>query len=176
MKPTSVKETTDIKEHEVVKGPAGTIKEIDREIEHTVVGPGAGTSAPTAITVSAVDETVETAPAAPAPASTTRVNPRTGKPLSVPPPLSLTPRDMSPIPTPADGPGPQLIREEHEEVSHLDLGTCLPRGADDPDCSASRRRSTCRHQEYYKNLHSSRGRQGFICRSIRHTTSAVFCW
>jgi hypothetical protein len=68
--------------------------------------------------VSEVNKTViETAPAATAPSSTTRINPRTGKALSIPQPLSLTPQDMSPINTPADGPGPQLIREEHEEVS-----------------------------------------------------------
>lgn len=122
MKPAAVHEHTDIKEHETVKGPAGTIKEIEREqeIERTVSGPAAGTSAPIAETVSAVEETVETAPAASAPAPSTRINPRTGKPLSIPKPLSLTPRDMSPTRTPADGSGPQLIREEHEEVSVLD--------------------------------------------------------
>lgn len=127
MKPATVHEHSDVKEHEVVKGPAGTIKEIDREeeIERTVAGPGAGTSAPTAGTVSAVEETVETAPAASAPALSTRINPRTGKPLSIPKPLSLAPRDMSPIQTPADGSGGQLIREEHEEVSQYRLPSDL---------------------------------------------------
>lgn len=121
MKPTIVHDKSDhIKEHEVVTGPGGIIKETDREIERTVAGAGTSTSAPTAPegTVLEADETVvETAPAATAPVATTRINPRTGKTLSVPAPLSLTPQDMSPINTPADGPGPQLIREEHEEVS-----------------------------------------------------------
>lgn len=49
----------------------------------------------------------------------TKINPRTGKPLTLPQPLSLQPRDPSPIETTygdaADG--GQLVREEHEEVS-----------------------------------------------------------
>lgn len=68
-------------------------------------------------TVVAVKETADIATAVPAP-TVTRVNPRTGKPLSIPQPLSLTPRDMSPIQIPADAPGGQLIREEHEEVNY----------------------------------------------------------
>jgi hypothetical protein len=49
----------------------------------------------------------------------TRINPRTGKPLSLPKPLSLSPRDMSPIQPEVvqSDLGPQMIREEHEEVS-----------------------------------------------------------
>ena len=49
---------------------------------------------------------------------TVRINPRTGKPITMPKPLSLSPHDMSPIQTEADVPaGSQMIREEHEEVS-----------------------------------------------------------
>jgi hypothetical protein len=51
-----------------------------------------------------------------APTMATRINPRTGKALSIPKPLSLTPQEMSPI-VPIDQGGGQLIREEHEEVS-----------------------------------------------------------
>lgn len=123
LKPAVVHDKADhIKEHEVITGPGGIIKETDREIERTVAGPGVGTSVPTAGTVSAVDETiVETVPAASS--TTTRVDPRTGKALSIPKPLSLTPQDMSPINTPADAAGPQLIREEHEEVSLYRFGS-----------------------------------------------------
>jgi hypothetical protein len=48
-----------------------------------------------------------------------RINPRTGKPITLPKALSLTPRDPSPIKTDTGNvpPGGQLIREEHEEVS-----------------------------------------------------------
>lgn len=113
------------KEHQhITEGPGGVVKDIDitEEIQQTS-GP-AGTSESivppsTSGTVPAVGQTADTAPAtASAPAPTvTRVNPRTGKPLSIPQPLSLTPRDMSPIEIPPDAPGGQLIREEHEEVS-----------------------------------------------------------
>lgn len=52
-------------------------------------------------------------------ATPSRVNPRTGKPLSLPQPLSLQPRDPSPIQTEYGPPDQgQLIREEHEEVGH----------------------------------------------------------
>jgi hypothetical protein len=54
----------------------------------------------------------------PASVAPTRVNPRTGKPLSLPKPLSLSPHDPSPIQEQGgNGFSPQLIREEHEEVS-----------------------------------------------------------
>lgn len=109
----------------ITQGPGGTVKDIEitEEIEKTS-GP-AGTSesivppsTSTVGTVTAVEETADAAPAVSAPAPTvTRVNPRTGKPLSIPQPLSLTPRDMSPIQITPDAPGGQLIREEHEEVS-----------------------------------------------------------
>jgi len=48
-----------------------------------------------------------------------RINPRTGKPITLPAPLSLVPHDPSPIQEEARDPanGGQLIREEHEEVS-----------------------------------------------------------
>lgn len=55
--------------------------------------------------------------AVPSPASR-RVNPRTGKPLTMPQPLSLSPHPMSPI-VPEYGPesaGNHTIQEEHEEV------------------------------------------------------------
>lgn len=51
----------------------------------------------------------------------TRINPRTGKPLVMPKPLSLSPHPLSPI-VPEIGEGPidgQMIQEEHEEVSLL---------------------------------------------------------
>lgn len=48
----------------------------------------------------------------------TRINPRTGKPLTMPAPLSLAPQAPSPIVTePELPPGSQMIREETEEVS-----------------------------------------------------------
>lgn len=168
-----------IHEHEIITGPGGIIKETDREIERTVAGPSTFTSDLTAAdgTILAVDETVvenvPAATAAPSTTTTTRINPRTGKSLSIPKPLSLTPQNMSPINTPADGSGPQLIREEHEEVSpipmHYSNGVQL---TDLSDCSASWRRPTRRHQKRYSNLYSSRRKwkQGHVCRSICRTT------
>jgi len=102
------------KEHDhIVQGPNGTVvKDIDieEEIERVAGGtphpiPQSGGTAPV---IESVAETV-------APTMATRINPRTGKPLSIPKPLSLTPQDMSPI-IPVDNGGGQLIREEHEEV------------------------------------------------------------
>lgn len=47
----------------------------------------------------------------------TRINPRTGKPLMMPKPLSLSPHPMSPIvPEYPDAAGGGLISETHEEV------------------------------------------------------------
>lgn len=93
------REKTVIKEHEYVKeGPTGSHKEVEMEteIERNAVHPP--TMAPTH--------------------TPSRVNPRTGKMLSIPQPLSLQPRDPSPIQTDYGLPeAGQLIREEHEEVS-----------------------------------------------------------
>lgn len=49
----------------------------------------------------------------------TKVNPRTGKPVSMPKPLSLSPHSMSPIVLEygAAGTGGGMIQEEHEEVN-----------------------------------------------------------
>ena len=60
------------------------------------------------------------APSDPGGPKTVRINPRTGKPLTLPQPLSLSPHEMSPIRTEAEvPPGSQMIREEHEEASSL---------------------------------------------------------
>ncbi|WVF67946.1 hypothetical protein IAT40_002708 [Kwoniella sp. CBS 6097] len=95
----------------------------------TVVAAGSGTSAapppstvPLPIAVPTAEPTAaSTAPpptTAPPPAPTSsRVNPRTGKPLTLPPPLST--HSMSPIQTDynyAAQPTNHLIREEHEEI------------------------------------------------------------
>jgi hypothetical protein len=97
-----LREKTVIKEHEVIReGPGSMHKEVELEtdIQRNTVQP------PT---------TLGNIPSG----TPSRVNPRTGKPLSLPQPLSLQPRDPSPIQTdyglPDQG---QLIREEHEEVS-----------------------------------------------------------
>lgn len=139
IKPTPIGPNTDvtrektvIKERELVRdGPGGHVQEVEKEeeIERDMVtqpvASVAGMSGPhphalstgyTAQTVIMKSTEVADASAVPVVAST-KVNPRTGKPLTVPAPLPLTPRDMSPIDTPtmAAAPG-QMIREEHEEV------------------------------------------------------------
>ena len=100
------REKTVIKEHELVKeGPTGSHKEVDitEEIERNTVQPPA---------------TMGNVPTA----TPSRVNPRTGKPLSLPQPLSLQPRDPSPIQIDYDlSDSGQLIREEHEEVSAYEV-------------------------------------------------------
>ncbi|ORX41083.1 hypothetical protein BD324DRAFT_678476 [Kockovaella imperatae] len=51
--------------------------------------------------------------------ATVRINPRTGKPVSMPKPLSLSPHEMSPIREEGNvPPGSQMIREETEEIIH----------------------------------------------------------
>lgn len=56
-----------------------------------------------------------------------RLNPRTGKPLSMPKPLSLSPHPMSPIvdEIDADPSGGQLVHEEHEEVKLVHDSTII---------------------------------------------------
>lgn len=103
------------KEHDhIVQGPNGTvIKDID--IEEDIERVAGGTShfpSHTSGTAPALESVAEIGTA---PTMATRINPRTGKALSIPKPLSLTPQDMSPI-VPVDQGGGQLIREEHEEV------------------------------------------------------------
>lgn len=110
------REKTVIKEREVLRqGPDGRFKEVDmeEELERDMVthdAPPVQTLVPPATTM---------LPSSVSPAkATTRINPRTGKPLSIPTPLSLSPHNMSPIQEAAtQHPGGQLIREEHEEVS-----------------------------------------------------------
>jgi hypothetical protein len=105
------------KEHDhIVQGPNGTIiKDIDIEEEIERVAGSGGTSHHTAhhSGIAPADETV--AETTSAPTMATRINPRTGKALSIPKPLSLTPQEMSPI-VPVDQGGGQMIREIHEEV------------------------------------------------------------
>lgn len=131
-------EKTIIKDREFIRdGPGGHTKEhtMEEEIERDVVNhPGSGQAGKstsllakqTTVSDSATElepnvepENIPSKAQAPSHASTAsngKINPRTGKPLSIPAPLSLTPRDMSPITSPHVQ-EPQLIREEHEEVS-----------------------------------------------------------
>jgi hypothetical protein len=111
------------KEHDhIVQGPDGVItKDVDIEEMIDKTGGPAGTSHPHSTvppsggTMSDVGHSAETGPATTAP---TRVNPRTGRPLSIPKPLSLTPHEMSPIVVPDDIGGGQMISETHEEVRY----------------------------------------------------------
>lgn len=119
------REKTVIKEREVIHdGPSGHHKERETEdvIERDML-----THPPVP---SAVDQPLPPIPGAteiPLPPSApssigggVKINPRTGKPLSMPKPLSLSPHNMSPIVPIPDAPaGSQMIREEHEEVSRL---------------------------------------------------------
>ena len=84
--------------------------------------------------------------------SATRINPRTGKPLTIPQPLSLSPHKMSPIvPEPDLGPtGSQMIREETEEVSVVFLA--LAGLTASSDHFAPWRRSTGTHQNHLAHL------------------------
>jgi hypothetical protein len=103
------------KEHDhIVQRPNGTIVEDIDIVEETERVAG-GTSHP-ASHISGTAPLESVAEIGTAPTMATRINPRTGKALSIPKPLSLTPQDMSPI-VPIDQGGGQLIREEHEEVS-----------------------------------------------------------
>jgi len=104
------------KEHDhIVHRPNGTIvDDIDIEEEVERVAGGTSHSASHASGTTPVLESV--AEIGTAPTMATRINPRTGKPLSIPKPLSLTPQEMSPI-VPVNVGGGQLIREVHEEVS-----------------------------------------------------------
>ncbi|WVQ95510.1 hypothetical protein IAU59_002607 [Kwoniella sp. CBS 9459] len=99
------------------------------DVPATVVATGSGMSpapppstVPLPISVPTADPTAAgtgappatTAPPAP---TSSRVNPRTGKPLTLPPPLSM--HSMSPIQTESNyaaQPTNHLIREEHEEI------------------------------------------------------------
>ena len=113
------------KEHDhIVEGPNGSVvKDIDIEetIEklpgHAGTSPSIPPSGGTPPVIETVTESVS------APTMATRINPRTGKPLSIPKPLSLTPQEMSPIvPETVADVGGQMIREIHEEVSDLWVG------------------------------------------------------
>lgn len=113
------REKTVIKEREVIReGPSGRHKEreTEDELERDMV-----TNVPPAIPVGTPAGPVPAGAMSnvpPASAAPTRVNPRTGKPLSLPKPLSLSPHDPSPIQEQSGNAfSPQLIREEHEEVS-----------------------------------------------------------
>jgi hypothetical protein len=109
-------------EHDhIVEGPGGNVvKDIDIEETIEKVSGPAGTSLsipPSGGTPPAIAPVAESVSA---PTMATRINPRTGKPLSIPKPLSLTPQDMSPIvPETMADVGGQMIREIHEEVSHV---------------------------------------------------------
>jgi len=104
------------KEHDhIVHRSNGTIVE-DIDIEEEIERVGGGTSHPASHASGTAHALESVAEIGTAPTMATRINPRTGKPLSIPKPLSLTPREMSPI-VPIDQGGGQLIREEHEEVS-----------------------------------------------------------
>lgn len=113
------------KEHDhIVEGPNGSVvKDIDIEetIEklpgHAGMSPSIPPSGGTPPVIETVTESVS------APTMATRINPRTGKPLSIPKPLSLTPQEMSPIvPETVADVGGQMIREIHEEVSDFWVG------------------------------------------------------
>lgn len=104
------------KEHDhIVHRPNGTIVE-DIDIEEEVERVAGGTSHPASHASGTVPVLESVAEIGTAPTMATRINPRTGKPLSIPKPLSLTPQEMSPI-VPVNVGGGQLIREVHEEVS-----------------------------------------------------------
>lgn len=109
------REKTILKEHEVIReGPGGRHvdheheEEIERDMVTTLPPPGVNpASFPLPPSVGVTPD--------PGPV---RINPRTGKPLTLPAPLSLNPTAMSPIvPEPDVPPGSQMIRETHEEVS-----------------------------------------------------------
>ena len=137
------REKTFIKEREVVtNGPGGRHREHETEdvverdyatgpdhgtgitaipgtqpstVLGTVPGPEPGTNVLANVPVDAAGIPL---PASQASSAGSRLNPRTGKPLSIPKPLSLSPQAMSPINPISDAPpGTQIIREEHEEVS-----------------------------------------------------------
>lgn len=137
------REKTVIKEREVVtNGPGGKHREHETEdvIERDyATGPGHGTditavpgTQPGIVPGSEpgtnvlanvpVDAAGIPLPASQPSSSGGRINPRTGKPLSIPKPLSLSPHAMSPINPQSDAPGGRLIREEHEEVSQTGSG------------------------------------------------------
>jgi hypothetical protein len=125
------REKTVIKEREVITdGPSGRHKE--KEVEDVlerdmVTGPGLGDARLTDVPVDAAGIPL---PASQPSSAGARINPRTGKPLSIPKPLSLSPHQPSPvIPFPDVPVGSQLIREEHEEVraSNLRFQSLTPR-------------------------------------------------
>jgi hypothetical protein len=175
------REKTVIKEREVVtKGPGGRHRKHETEdvIERDyATGPGHSTGV-TAISGTHPDTVLGTVPGSepgtnvlanipvdaagiPLPASQpssvgSRLNPRTGKPLSIPKPLSLSPHNMSPINPVADVlPGTQIIREEHEEVSqHFE--TVGSPSALMKDYSQSRWTSAHAYTHDYTDLHPSR--------------------
>lgn len=139
------REKTVIKEREVIHdGPDGHHKEKETEdvIERDMV------TAPDAANIALPPSVASSG------GGGVKINPRTGKPLSMPKPLSLSPRDMSPIfPVPDVPPGSQMIREEHEEV-----GRCLTtsEAIDDADHTETQRRTTCPYAYHSSNLCHSR--------------------
>ena len=115
------REKTVIKEREVVtNGIGGRHRQHESEdiIERDyATGPDHGTGVAIA-DAGPIDAAGIPLPASQASLTGGRINPRTGKPLSLPKPLSLSPHNMSPINPMSNHAGGQLIREEHEEVSN----------------------------------------------------------
>ena len=102
------REKTTIKEH-IHDGP-GHLTEQEENIERDISHGGPGMSPADILLPPSASSSG---------GAVTKINPRTGKPLTLPPPLSLSPRDPVPIvPMPNAGTG-QMISETHEEVRLL---------------------------------------------------------
>jgi hypothetical protein len=105
------------REHEIIREGHDSHHDGQDHIHHSFEMDNTPAAAPGII----ITETVPAGPGATTTTTFTKINPRTGKPISMPTPLSLQPRDPSPIQTPMDAAqGGHLIREEHEEVSISD--------------------------------------------------------